>query len=72
MPVAPGAGLALVVVSALADGADRLVAEEVLAAGDDQLVLKDVLTAGDDQLVLKTVLADLDARPHSRTSGPRW
>ena len=62
VPVAPGAGLALVVVSALADGADRLVAEEVLAAGDDQLVLKDVLTAGDDQLVLKTVLADLDAR----------
>jgi nucleoside 2-deoxyribosyltransferase len=62
VPVAPGAGLALVVVSALADGADRLVAEEVLAAGDDQLVLKDVLTAGDDQLVLKTVLANLDAR----------
>ena len=36
--VAPGAGLALVVVSALAEGADRLVAEEVLAAGlpDDE------------------------------------
>ena len=31
-PVASGAGLALVVVSALAEGADRLVAEEVLAA----------------------------------------
>ena len=34
VPLAPGAGLALVVVSALAAGADRLVAEEVLAAGD--------------------------------------
>ena len=31
VPVAPGAGLAPVVVSALAEGADRLVAEEVLA-----------------------------------------
>jgi SMODS and SLOG-associating 2TM effector domain 1 len=49
VPVAPGAGLALVVVSALAEGADRLVTEEVLATGDDRLVLQDVL-------------ADLDAR----------
>jgi hypothetical protein len=39
VPVAPGAGLALVVVSALAEGADRLVAEEVLAAGAGELVL---------------------------------
>jgi SMODS and SLOG-associating 2TM effector domain 1 len=63
VPVAPGAGLALVVVSALAEGADRLVAEEVLAAGDDRLVLKDVLTVGDEQtMVPETVLADLDAR----------
>ena len=63
VPVAPGAGLALVVVSALAEGADRLVAGEVLAAGADRLVLKDVLAAGDDQeMVLETVLADLDAR----------
>jgi len=49
-PVAPGAGLALVVVSALAEGADRLVAEEVLASGADQ------------KMVLDMVLADLDAR----------
>jgi SMODS and SLOG-associating 2TM effector domain 1 len=49
VPVAPGAGLALVVVSALAEGADRLVAEEVLAAGADRLVAEEVL-------------ADLDAR----------
>jgi len=62
VPIAPGAGLALVVISALAEGADRLVAEEVLAAGADRLVLKDVLAAGDNQLVLETVLADLDAR----------
>jgi hypothetical protein len=63
VPVAPGAGLALVVVSALAEGADRLVAEEVLAAGADELVLDDVLAVGDGELVvLETVLADLDAR----------
>ena len=37
VPVAPGAGLALVVVSALAEGADRLVAEEVLADPDARL-----------------------------------
>lgn len=37
VPVAPGAGLALVVVSALAEGADRLVAEEVLAYLDARL-----------------------------------
>jgi hypothetical protein len=50
VPVAPGAGLALVVVSALAEGADRLVAEEVLAAGDDQ------------EMVQESVPADLDVR----------
>ena len=65
-PVAPGTGLALVVVSALAEGADRLVAEEVLAAGAERLVEEDVLAAGDGQKmvveVLETVLADLDAR----------
>jgi hypothetical protein len=62
VPVEPGAGLALVVVSALAEGADRLVAREVLATGADRLVLKQMLTPSDDQLVLETVLADLDAR----------
>jgi len=63
VPVAPGSGLALVVVSALAEGADRLVAEEVLAAGADRLVLKDVLAVGDDQrMALDPVLADLDVR----------
>ena len=62
VPVAPGAGLALVVISALAEGADRLVAEEVLAAGADRLVLKDVLNTGANQMVLETVLADLGAR----------
>ncbi len=62
VPVAPGAGLALVVVSALAEGADRLVAQEVLAAENDQLVLKDVLGSGDDRLVLETVLGEVDAR----------
>ena len=63
VPIAPRPGLALVVVSALAEGADRLVAEEVLAAGTDRLVLKDVLTAGDDQkIVPETMLAGLDAR----------
>ena len=36
-PGAPGAGLALVVVSALAEGADRLVAAEVLADPDSRL-----------------------------------
>jgi hypothetical protein len=37
VPVAPGAGLAPVVVSALAEGADRLVVEEVLADRDARL-----------------------------------
>jgi SMODS and SLOG-associating 2TM effector domain 1 len=37
VPLAPGAVLALVVVSALAEGADRLVAEEVLANDDARL-----------------------------------
>jgi nucleoside 2-deoxyribosyltransferase len=64
---APGAGLALVVVSALAEGADRLVAEEVLAAGAAPRTLQDVLqdmpTVGHHQKkVLQSVLADLDAR----------
>ena len=63
VPVAPGAGLALVVVSALAEGADRLVAEEVLAAGDDRLVLQDVLAdAPTRRWSSRQVLADLDAR----------
>jgi SMODS and SLOG-associating 2TM effector domain 1 len=60
--LAPGAGLALVAVSALAEGADRLVAEVVLDAGDDQVVLTDVLDAGDEQVVLERVLGDVDAR----------
>lgn len=63
VPNAPAGGLALVVVSALAEGADRLVAEEVLAAGADRLVLQDVLAPADDQkMVLETMLAELDAR----------
>ena len=37
VPVAPGAGLAPVVVSALAEGADRLVVDEVLADRDARL-----------------------------------
>jgi hypothetical protein len=37
VPVAPGAGLAPVVVSALAEGADRLVVEELLADHDARL-----------------------------------
>jgi hypothetical protein len=37
VPIAPGAELALVVVSPLAEGADRLVAEEVLADIDARL-----------------------------------
>ena len=60
--IAPGAGLALVAVSALAEGADRLVAEVVLDAGDDQLVLTDVLDAGDEQVVVERILGDVDAR----------
>ena len=60
--VEPGAGLTLVVVSALAEGADRLVAEEVLAARGDRLVLEEVLAPGADRLVFDTVLADLDTR----------
>jgi hypothetical protein len=78
VPVAPGTGMARVVVSALAEGADRLVAEEVLAAGADRLVLQDVLGSGIGQraqqdakdglgpgpgrMVLETVLGDLDTR----------
>jgi hypothetical protein len=37
LPVAPTAGLTPVVVSALAEGADRLVAEEILADPDARL-----------------------------------
>ena len=63
VPTAPGTGLALVVVSALAEGADRLVAEEVLAAGAGQLIPRDVSAAGDDhKMVPGTVLADLETR----------
>ena len=47
MPVAPGAGLALVVVSALAEGADRLVAEEILADKDARLEVVLPLSVGD-------------------------
>ncbi len=61
-PVAPGAGLALVVVSALAEGADRLVAEEVLHAGADPQILKDALVPVADRLILETALVSLDAR----------
>src|ERR1700730_12616264 len=49
VPVAPGAGMALVVGSALGEGAGRVVGDEVLAVG-----------AG--RLVEATALADLDAR----------
>ncbi len=55
VPVAPGAGMALVVVSALAEGADRLVAEEVLAAGAG-------LGPGPRRMAPETVLGDLDTR----------
>ena len=44
VPVASRAGLALVVVTPLAEGADRLVAEEALAAGANRLVLEEALT----------------------------
>ncbi len=47
VPVAPGAGLALVVVSALAEGADRLVAEEVLADLDARLEVALPMDAGE-------------------------
>jgi SMODS and SLOG-associating 2TM effector domain 1/Protein of unknown function (DUF4231) len=57
VPVAPGAGLALVVVTALAEGADRLVAEEALAAGADRLVLEEALAAGADRLAAEQALA---------------
>jgi hypothetical protein len=57
VPVAPGAGLALVVVSALAEGADRLVAEEVLAAGTDRPVLEPVPVERVEQMVVEEVLA---------------
>jgi nucleoside 2-deoxyribosyltransferase len=46
VPVAPGAGLALVVVSALAEGADRLVAQEVLADFDARLEVALPMAAG--------------------------
>ena len=57
VPVAPGAGLALVVVTALAEGADRLVAEEALAAGADRLILEEALAAGADRLAAEQALA---------------
>ena len=57
VPVAPGAGLALVVVTALAEGADRLVAEEALAAGANRLALEEALAAGADRLAAEQALA---------------
>lgn len=57
VPVAPGAGLALVVVTALAEGADRLVAEEALAARANRLVLEEALAAGADPLPAEQALA---------------
>jgi hypothetical protein len=47
VPVSPGAGLTPVVVSALAEGADRLVAHEVLAGGDARLEVALPLPAGE-------------------------
>jgi hypothetical protein len=47
LPVSSGAGLTPVVVSALAEGADRLVAHEVLADGDARLEVALPLPAGE-------------------------
>jgi hypothetical protein len=79
VPVAPGAGLALVVVSALAEGADRLVAEEVLAAGADRLEValpmdveeyaEDFKTE-DSKLEVRCLLAR--ARPSDIWQAPDW
>jgi SMODS and SLOG-associating 2TM effector domain 1 len=62
VPVAPGAGLALVVVSALAEGADRLVAEEVLAASADRLILETAPAYLDARL---EVALPLDAKEYA-------
>jgi hypothetical protein len=58
VPVAPGAGLALVVVTALAEGADRLAAEQALAARANRLALEEALTAGAGQMIFEEVLAE--------------
>jgi hypothetical protein len=58
VPVAPGAGLALVVVTALAEGADRLAAEQALAAGANRLALDEALAAGAGQMIFEEVLAE--------------
>ncbi len=57
VPVASRAGLALVVVTPLAEGADRLVAEEALAAGANRLILEEALTPGADRLAAEQALA---------------
>ncbi len=47
VPIPPGAGLAVVVLSSLAEGADRLVAEEVLAGADARLEVALPMDAGE-------------------------
>ena len=54
LPVAPAAGLTPVVVSALAEGADRLVAEEILADPDARLEVPLPLSPADYEEDFKT------------------
>jgi hypothetical protein len=54
LPVAPNAGLTPVVVSALAEGADRLVAEEILADPDARLEVPLPLSPADYEEDFKT------------------
>jgi len=75
VPVAPGAGLATVVVSALAEGADRLVVEEILADHDARLEVALPLAAEEYAEDFKTetskdVFRSLLARASDRWQAP--
>ena len=78
-PGAPGAGLALVVVSALAEGADRLVAAEVLADPDSRLEVAIPLPVDDYVEDFRTEESKEEfrrllarARPIDIWAGPGW
>lgn len=70
--VEPGAGLALVVVSALAEGADRLVAEEVLADKDARLEAVLPLDAEDYTEDFKTEESKEEFRCLLARASDRW
>ena len=72
VPVAPGAGLAPVVVSALAEGADRLVVDEVLADRDARLEVALPLDAEEYAEDFKTEASKEEFRSLLARASDKW